>query len=485
MRVNLAIGTAFAAYFIVLALIAWRAYQHTTTVADFVLGRRRLSSSVAALSAGASDMSGWLLLGLPGLAVISPHTALWTAVGLTLGTYANWRIIDQPLRLATAHHDDALTLPEYFERRFDDHAGTLRLVAALCILVFFTLYASAGLVAGGKLFNTVFGLDYPVAVTVGAVIVVLYTLYGGFRAVSWTDALQALIIVIALIAIPVVLYWTDGAAFARTIELTTTLVTQAPQHDRIVTVSALAWGFGYMGQPHILARFMAIKDPQAVPAARRTAVAWTGLCLAGALLVGNAGASLVEPGLLAADAERVFIHIVRLLLHPLAAGICLAAILAAIMSTIDSQLLVASVALARDVRLTRRQNHHGLGANRLAVAAVCGVATLLALRPGSSVLKLVADAWAAFGASFGPVLIGSLYWPQLSRRGALAGMLTGAVSVVIWGRLSGGIFELYEIVPGMLASFVAMLICTSFECRAPQATRSSPGGGKTSRKKSA
>ncbi|MEQ8496276.1 MAG: sodium/proline symporter, partial [Gammaproteobacteria bacterium] len=417
------IAASFALYLGLIGIIGVLAWRRTRDIADYLLGGRRIGAAVAALSAGASDMSGWLLLGLPGLAVLMPGTAAWTAAGLLAGTWCNWRFVARPLREASAALG-ALTVPGYFAARFPAHGRWLRALTALTIVAFFLLYTSAGLVAGGKLFNSVFAIPYAPAVVLGALVIVIYTLFGGFLAVAWTDALQALMMSAALLAVSVLLWTSDGAA--------TPLPAAAPAPGPLAALSALAWGLGYCGQPHILARFMALADPARAVVARRIAVSWTALGLVTAVAIGIAGAGLAG---VAADPERVFILAVEAELAPWLAGGCLAAILAAIMSTADSQLLVTAAALAEDLLPLARSPRDAaarLRAGRLAVAVVAACAVLVALDPRAGVFDLVARAWAGFGATLGPALLVALYRDDASGAGALAGMTAGALVVLGW-----------------------------------------------------
>ncbi|MDJ0806768.1 MAG: sodium/proline symporter PutP [Gammaproteobacteria bacterium] len=465
---QLLIGLTFFLYLIVVLGIGLVAWRRTRNLSDFVLGGRRLGSWVAALSASASDMSGWLLLGLPGYAYLSGMESIWLAGGLLVGTWLNWRILAARLREASERAGNALTLPEYLSNRFDDHSGLIRIVSALFILLFFLFYTSSGLVAGGKLFESVFGLPYHWAVAVGTLTVILYTAFGGFLAVSWTDLMQGLLMAVALLAVPLMAmaeFGADGNLYTRLAETNPHLLNPfTDKHGEtlgwITIVSLLAWGLGYFGQPHILARFKAVQSVVLIPQARRIAVSWVALSLTAACLVGLSGGVVFDAPL--ADAEKVFIRLVDLLFHPLVAGICLAAILAAIMSTADSQLLVASSAFTEDFYKTffRRQasDRELVIVGRLAVLAIALVAYILAMNPDSSVLDLVAYAWAGFGAAFGPVVILSLYWRPMTRLGALGGIITGGLTVVIWKQLEGGLFDLYEILPGILVSTVAIVL---------------------------
>ncbi|MEE8464210.1 MAG: sodium/proline symporter PutP [Gammaproteobacteria bacterium] len=461
----------FLAYLIVVLVIGFVAWRRTKNLSDYILGGRSLGSGVAALSAQASDMSGWLLLGLPGYAYLAGFEAGWLMIGLLAGTYLNWRIVAAPLRTATEQYGDSLTLPDYFERRFNDHSGVLRIVSASVILIFFVFYTSAGLVAGGKLFETVFDMPYQLAVIIGTVAVVTYTFIGGFLAVSWTDFFQGMLMFLALTIVAVLGLGASGGFTGLTISMVEqnlhllipfTAADGSPL-TFIAVLSSLGWGLGYFGQPHILARFMAIKSVDHVPRARHIALIWVTMALAAGTMVGLEGIVLLDPPLQGPDSEKVFMLLTSLLLHPVIAGICLAGILAAIMSTADSQLLVASSAISEDfykglLKPAKITPEGMLRVGRLAVVGIAIVAMVLALNADATVLELVAYAWAGFGAAFGPTIILSLYWKHGNYLGALAGIVTGGLTVIVWKQLSGGpggIFDLYEIVPGVLFSFIA------------------------------
>jgi len=476
---NDAIIAAFAAYLIAVIGIGAVAYRRTRDLADYILGGRRLGRWVTAFSAVASDMSGWLLLGLPGYAYLAGMESLWIALGLLLGTYANWRLIAARLRCYSELANNALTLPDFFEHRFADSSHLLRLLSATFILLFFTFYTASGLVAGGKLFAAVFGLHYEWAVLTGTLVVVAYTFLGGFLAVSWTDLVQGLLMLAALIIVPVVALEQLGvsASWRAIHDLDPHLLQPLTGRDGealggVALLSLLGWGLGYFGQPHILARFKAIRDPEQLAAARRIAVSWVALTLTGALAVGLVGIAYLSPPLGEADSEKVFIELVSLLFHPLIAGVLLAAILAAIMSTADSQLLVASAALTEDFyKALWRPNARQLQLvwlNRAAVVLVAAIAVALAWSPENKVLDLVAYAWAGFGAAFGPVLVLALYWPRMTRNGALAGILGGGISVIVWKQLEGGLFDLYEIIPGVLCAALATLLVSALDRPPPE-----------------
>lgn len=460
----------FILYLMLMLAIGIVAYRRTSDLSDYVLGGRNLGPIPSALSAGASDMSGWLLMGLPGYAMAAGFGSFWLAAGLLIGTWLNWLLVAQRLRVYSQRADDALTLPAFFEKRFEDHSHSLRVISAIFVLVFFLFYTSSGLVAGGKLFETVFGFDYSIAVIIGAIAVISYTLFGGFLAVSWTDVVQGLLMVAALILVPLFamgeiggLSGTFAAMEAKNPELLN-IFTDADGKDitLIGTLSLLGWGLGYFGQPHILARFKGIKSKDHVPAARRIAVLWSAVSMAGACLIGMAAIGYLPEGL--GDTETVFMVLVDALFHPVVAGILLAAILAAVMSTADSQLLVSSSALAEDFYKALFNQHASqeqlIRVGRIAVVVIALIATALAMDKDSKVLTLVSYAWAGFGAAFGPALILSLYWKRMTKIGALAGILTGGITVVVWKQLSGGWFDVYEIIPGVLFAFIAIVVAS-------------------------
>ncbi|NUW70470.1 sodium/proline symporter PutP [Vibrio coralliilyticus] len=468
MENSFAITTTFIAYLILMLAIGVIAYQRTKNSTDYFLGGRSLGPWPAALSAGASDMSGWLLLGLPGYAYAAGIEALWLAGGLLVGTWLNWLISAKRLRTYSIT-TDALTLPEFLSRRFNDNSKLIQVISAFFILLFFLFYTSSGLVAGGKLFETVFGLDYTTAVIIGTVCVVSYTLFGGFLAVSWTDLVQGLLMAAALMIVPI------AAMEGGLGQLSTDLTNINPQFltlwndtkgeplSAIAIISLVAWGLGYFGQPHILARFKAARSNKDLTTARRIAVIWTALSMVGAMLVGLVGLIYVtNSGVSIDDGEKIFMLLVNSIFHPVVAGVLLAAILAAIMSTADSQLLVSSSALAEDFykQLVKKDatSEEIVMVGRIAVVAISIVALILAMTPDSSVLGLVSYAWAGFGAAFGPALVLSLYWSRMNRNGALAGIVIGGVTIVVWKQLTGGWFDVYEIVPGIIFSTIAIVV---------------------------
>jgi sodium/proline symporter len=458
-----ALAITFVAYFLILAVIGFVAWRRTVTSSDYVLGGRRLSAPVAALSAGASDMSGWLMLGLPGAVYAVGIGEAWIVVGLIVGAYLNWRLVAPRLREFSAA-TGAQTLPELFARRLADASPWLRITSTLLILFFFTVYTASGFVSGAKLFSGMLPIDYSTALWVGIVAIMLYTTVGGFLAVSWTDAFQALLMVAALVIVPALAWRTSGVGVDVDYD--------DLARPALSLASLLAWGLGYFGQPHIVVRFMALRADESVASARRTGMTWMVLCCAGAVSVGIAGHAWVAAGAPAPkDPEMIFIQMTRLLLNPWFGGFVLAAILAAIMSTVSSQLLVASTCLAHDAlrpRLANASDRTILRISQAAVVATTLVAGAIAMDPASGVLALVAYAWAGLGASLGPVLLCTLFWSRMTRHGAIAGMLAGAITVVIWGALDGGIFDLYELLPGFIAGALA-IVAVSVLSADPQA----------------
>ncbi len=476
------VALTFFAYLALILAIGVYAYLRTKDASDYFLGGRSLPPAVAALSAGASDMSGWLLLGLPGAAYMSGLSSVWIAIGLFSGILASWLTTARRLRIYTYELDDALTVPAYLHRRFNMGHPYLRTVCAIFILLFFLFYVASGLIAGGKLFETVFGWDYRWAVIIGAVAVISYTLFGGFLAVSWTDVFQGLLMSLALVIVPLVVITDQGGLAAswgklqaKAPELTHWLSDNTGQSLGIVAIlSSLAWGLGYFGQPHIVARFMAVRSPDDVPAAATVAAVWSLFGFLGALSVGLFGHLELQQTL--PDGERIFMELVETLFHPVVAGVLLAAILSAIMSTADSQLLVSSAALAEDIYhvwLGRETSPEAMvKVGRWAVIALSLVAVWVAMDPESKVLDVVAYAWAGLGAAFGPVTLISLYWSRMTGAGAIAGVIVGGLTVVIWKQLSGGIFDIYELLPGFILSTAAIVIVSAVtKCPAAVASR--------------
>lgn len=478
------VALTFVAYLALILAIGVYAYLRTRNASDYFLGGRSLPPAVAALSAGASDMSGWLLLGLPGAAYASGLSSGWIAIGLFSGIVLSWSTMARRLRIYTFELDDALTVPAYLHRRFNMGHPYLRTVCAFFILLFFLFYVASGLKAGGILFEAVFEWNYRWAVIIGAAAVISYTLFGGFLAVSWTDVFQGLLMSLALVAVPLVLINDEGGFAAswgklhdRVPELMHWMTDNSGQALGIAAIlSSLAWGLGYFGQPHIVARFMAVRRPEDVPTAAGVAAVWSLFGFVGALSVGLFGHLEIQPVLSDKESEKVFMALVEALFHPVVAGILLAAILSAIMSTADSQLLVSSAALAEDIyhvwfgRDTSPEAMVKVG--RWAVIGLSLIAVAVAMDPESKVLDVVAYAWAGLGAAFGPATLISLFWSRMTGAGAIAGVIVGGLTVVIWKQLSGGIFELYELLPGFVLSAAAIVIVSAVtKCPAAVAER--------------
>ena len=429
---------SLGAYFVLMLAIGVYGYLKTDKdVTGFMLGGRKLSPAVTALSAGASDMSGWMLLGLPGLIYAIGLSGSWIAIGLTVGAYLNYRLVAPRLRLYTELLDDAVTIPEYLERRFEDNSHLIRILCAVVIIVFFAIYTTSGVVAGGKLFESSFGIDYRIGLYVTAGVVVAYSTFGGFMAVSTTDFVQGCIMLLALVVVPIVTVMNLGGWSAVETQLThlNPDLLQLSNVSLLAIISAASWGLGYFGQPHIIVRFMAIERVADLPTARRIGMSWMIVSILGTLTVGLAGAAYIQANNLSiADPETIFIFLSSTLFHPLVAGFLLAAILAAIMSTISSQLLVTSSSITEDVYYTfLRKNateSERLIVGRLSVVFVALLAVVLAHDRDSSILSLVSNAWAGFGASFGPAIILSLFWSKMTRQGALAGMFFGAATAL-------------------------------------------------------
>ena len=483
---------AIVLYFIGMLAIGWFAYRKTkNNLDDYMLAGRGLRPSVAALSAGASDMSGWLLMGLPGAIYVSGLIEAWIAIGLTVGAWVNWKIVAPRLRAFTEKAGDSITIPSFFEQRLKDRTRLLRIVCGIIILVFFTFYVSSGMVAAGKFFESSFGLNYLGGMLLVAAITMIYTLFGGFLGATLTDVAQGLLMFAALVAVPIVAVINAGGP--------STVISNVSEIDpgllnffgsegfwtfATITsvVSALAWGLGYFGQPHIIVRFMALRTPADATVARRIGVGWMAISALGAIATAIVGISYfsqhanMEP----ADAETVFLDLTQILFHPFIAGLVLAAVLAAIMSTISSQLVVTSSALIEDLfkivarrtgstRTFQDKTYVLLG--RLGVLVVAVIAVVLAISPSNSILDLVAFAWAGFGASFGPIVLLTLFWKRLSNWGALFGLLSGAVVAFVWGQVSTPLTDaIYEIIPGFAVNLLVAVVVSRFTYKHDEAS---------------
>ena len=463
----------FLFYIVAMVVIGLIAYRATTNFSDYILGGRRLGSFVTALSAGASDMSGWLLMGLPGAIYLSGLSEMWIAIGLIIGAWLNWLLVAGRLRVHTEIQHNALTLPDYFSNRFNDQKKILRIVSAFIILIFFAIYCASGMVAGARLFESMFDMSYSTALWISAIATISYVFIGGFLAVSWTDTIQAGLMIFALLLTPIVALLT----FSDISQVNLALEAARPEAMNLIgdlstvaIISLLAWGLGYFGQPHILVRFMAADSVKSIPNARRIGMTWMILCLGGAVAAGYVGIAYFQQNpefasIVNSNPETVFMELTKVLFNPWIAGIVLAAILAAVMSTLSCQLLVCSSTLTEDfyksfLRKKASQNEL-VWVGRLMVLLIALLAIVLASNPESKVLGLVAYAWAGFGAAFGPLIILSLFWKRMTLNGALAGMVVGALTVIIWKNVFSAT-GVYEIIPGFVLSFFVIILVSLF-----------------------
>jgi sodium/proline symporter len=458
---------AIIIYMAAMLFIGYYSFRRTSDLTDYMLGGRSLGPAVTALSAGAADMSGWLLMGLPGAIYVSGLVEAWIAVGLTAGAYLNWLLVAPRLRAYSQVSNDSITIPSFLENRLKDTSRSLRIVSGIIILIFFTFYVSSGMVAGGVFFKSSFGLDYHTGLLIVSAVVIAYTLFGGFLAVSYTDFVQGLIMFLALILVPVIgLFYVGGfegaAESIRTVDPSRLSMLEGA--SVLGVLSAVAWGLGYFGQPHIIVRFMAINSVKETKQARRIGMGWMILSLLGAVATGLIGIAYFQQNATASltDPEAVFIDLGQILFHPFFAGVMLAAVLAAVMSTISSQLIVTSSALIEDLykvvvkKESSDKEYVTLG--RIAVLVVSLVAMFLAWEQSKSILDLVAYAWAGFGAAFGPIILLSLFWRKLTTWGALSGMVVGAITVVIWGNNEYLKGLMYEIVPGFILCLIFAVV---------------------------
>lgn len=466
--------TLYFVLMIAIGLWAWK--RSTDTSEGYLLAGRNLHPAVAALSAGASDMSGWLLLGLPGALFAAGLVEAWIGIGLFVGALANWIVVAPRLRKQTEELGNALTIPEFLANRFPEKATALRVISALIVVVFFAVYTAAGLVGGGLLFETSFagiipdvGLsDYMAGIWITALVVLAYTMVGGFLAVSLTDFVQGCIMVVALVLMPlVVMFGAGGESGGSLTDVPVEGFLSLTQGLTLLGfISAITWGLGYFGQPHIIVRFMAIDTVEKVKTARNIGMSWMGVALLGSIGIGIAGRAYTERnGIVVDNPETIFIVLANLLFHPIVTGFLLAALLAAIMSTISSQLLVASSSLTEDFYKLFFRKHaserESVNVGRVCVALVALAAIWIASDPDSEVLGLVSNAWAGFGAAFGPLIILSLVWDRMTGAGAVAGLVAGAGTVAAWialgwnSQLPGFDGGLYEIVPGFIAAWLA------------------------------
>ena len=449
MAISTPMLVTFCVYIFGMILIGFIAWRSTKNFDDYILGGRSLGPFVTALSAGASDMSGWLLMGLPGAIFLSGISESWIAIGLILGAWINWKLVAGRLRVHTEYNNNALTLPDYFTGRFEDKSRILRIISALVILLFFTIYCASGIVAGARLFESTFGMSYETALWAGAAATIIYTFIGGFLAVSWTDTVQASLMIFALILTPVMVVIGVGG-FDDSLEVikqkSIENVDMFKGLNFVAIISLMGWGLGYFGQPHILARFMAADSHHSIVHARRISMAWMILCLAGAVAVGFFGIAYFNnnpqlAGAVNQNAERVFIELAQILFNPWIAGILLSAI------TED---------LYKAFLRKNASQKELVWIGRIMVLVVALVSIALAANPENRVLGLVSYAWAGFGAAFGPVVLFSVMWSRMTRNGALAGMIIGAVTVIVWKQFAW--LGLYEIIPGFVFGSIGIVV---------------------------
>lgn len=465
---NWPIALAFILYLALMMSIGLYYSRRQKNLSSYILGDRQLGPWLTSMSAEASDMSGWMLMGLPGYAYLHGLSAFWTGIGLIIGTWANWVLVSQRLRNYTEVANNSLTIPDYLSNRFEDKKNGLRLICALFIILFFIIYTSSGFVAAGKLFNTIFGMPYLQALLLGAFVVVFYTFLGGFSAVALTDFIQGTMMFFTVIYVPV------AATIALGGPMPTLDILSKEGSDffsffpdstgmsalLVMIVSSLGWGLGYFGQPHILVKFMAIGDPKELKKSTRIAMTWVLLSLSFAIAIGVVGKAYLSTPLENANAERVFILMAESLSAPFITGIIWSAILAAIMSTSSSQLLVTSSAVSRDLFqafLKKDASEKTLiRVSRLSVLLVSAIAVYLGSDPNSYIFSIVSYAWAGFGACFGATVLLSLYWKRMTLKGAYAGVIVGGLTVLIWKHFEW--FGLYELVPGFFLSIAAIVI---------------------------
>ncbi len=462
---------AIAIYFGILIVIGRYYYNKNANMSEYLLDNRKLSPLVTALSAGASDMSGWMLLGMPGAIYATGICSIWIAIGLTIGAWANYKFLAKRLRVYTEVASDSITIPDFLENRFKDRTKTLRIISGLLILVFFTVYVSSGMIAGGKTFNSFFGLDFAAGAILTLAIVVFYTFFGGFKAVCITDALQGTLMFLVLILIPIVSYLalnipSDSSFFNEVAKFDNNHLDIFYNQSFLGILGLLAWGFGYFGQPHIIVRFMAIRSSAELESARKIGISWMALGLLGAVLSGLIGfVYFNQTGAPLKDAETVFLDLGKILFHPFIVGIIISAVLAAIMSTISGQLLVSASSVTNDFIFAFYKKDVSPKTqtliSRFAVVVVAIVATILAFLSNDTVLNVVGNAWAGFGASFGPVLLFSLYSKKMSALSALVGMLVGGISVIAW--IGFGLSSVvYELLPGFVFSSLAIFLVNKY-----------------------
>ena len=474
---------AFVIYLGMMIYIGIRWMSKNNSSEDFFLGGRNMGPWTTALSAEASDMSGWLLMGLPGVAYLGGlKEAFWTALGLEVGTYLNWLIVAKPLRKYSIACGNSITVPEFLTNRFRDKKHIISLVSTIFIVLFFVIYTASGFVACAKLLNTVFGLPYICGLVIGMVVILLYTLLGGFSAVCTTDFIQGTLMFIALIitgfimmaalggpgdAVQKVQNFGQRAMSGEFGDVMREKFLGNQSYSIMSVISALSWGLGYFGMPHILVRFMGIRSNKEITLSRRVATVWVTIAFIGAVVIGSFASVYLNPLLPAEANESVVIATIMQTYQPFIGGIFLCAILAAAMSTADSQLLVAASAFTEDFCQTllgkKFEAKTTVFVSRVTVFAIAAVAFLLSLNENSSIFGLVSYAWAGFGSTFGPLILLALFWRGATAKGAIAGILAGGATVIIWHNLHGGIFNLYEILPGFLACLLFAVVVSTLD----------------------
>lgn len=493
---TIAILIAFAAYLLFMIFIGVWSMKKTTGADDYFLGGRGLSGPVAALSAQASDMSGWLLMGLPGSVYALGTGQAWIAIGLGLGTIINWLVIARPLRSYTIVANNSMTLPEFFGNRYHDDKKILLGISSAIIVIFFLVYTASALASGGKLFNTVFGIDYHTALLIGAAVILIYTFMGGFLAVCTTDFVQGSMMLVALLVVPIIAWGYVSGSFSDLLAQTGVnsahYLSLTYNGDHPITpveiLSNLAWGLGYCGMPHILIRFMAIKNEKELKKSSAIAIIWVVISLALAVVIGLVGRAFLLPEILgetagAPSTESVFIEMIKkvfmeILPLPFVGGLFLCGILAAIMSTADSQLLVCSSSVSadiyKDIFHPEASDEKVLKIGRLVTIIVAVLAIFIAWNPDSSIMALVSDAWAGLGSAFGPLVVMSLFWKRTNLPGAIAGLISGAATVLIWdylpimgGQTIGAATGLYSLLVGFIVSLFCIVV-VSLLTKAPE-----------------
>ncbi|KXL53967.1 sodium/proline symporter [Anaerotignum neopropionicum] len=487
---------AIAVYLSVMVAIGIYWSKKNENVGDFYLGGRKLGPFVTAMSAEASDMSSWLLMGLPGVAYLCGIAdPAWTAIGLAIGTYINWLFVAKRIRIYTHEAQNSITLPDFFSRRYKDDKNILMCIGAVVIIIFFIPYTASGFAACGKLFSSLFGVSYHSAMIISAIVIVAYTATGGFSAASTTDLIQSIVMTIALFVVVIFgiivaggldTVMSNARALPGYLSLTSMYsasANSATPYGFLTICSTMAWGLGYFGMPHILLRFMAIEDTQKLTLSRRIATVWVVISMTVAIFIGVVGYSVSKVGavpvLEGSASETIIVQIANLLsqsniLTALIAGVILAGILAATMSTADSQLLAASSSVSHNLLQTffgiKMSEKKAMTVARCSVVVISIIAAFIARDPASSVFAIVSFAWAGFGAAFGPVVLTALFWRRSNKQGALAGMVAGGAMVFLWKyfvRPMGGAWNIYELLPAFLVSFAAIII-VSLMTKAPE-----------------